>query len=140
MTTYQEHWGRLDVVMGAPVPRSTFCYSSSPLPWYLSLFLLSSHSPALWYVLLRLGTFSSSFEFFELFFYRTITRAVLVLLLPDGMMPVDSFVLTLIMDSLVFCPILSYRTRIPHYSLIPSCSMEFHAYASLSISRPLHVL
>ena len=43
--------------------------------------------------------------------------------------------LTLISDSLVFCPILSYRTRISYYSSIPSCSMEFYAYASPSISR-----
>ena len=87
-----------------------------------------------------MGTFSDSLELFELFFYRTLTRAVLVLLLPDGMIPVDSFVLTLIMDSLVFCPILSYWTRIPYYSSIPSYSTEFYAYASLRISRQLHVL
>ena len=48
--------------------------------------------------------------------------------------------LTLILDSLVFRPILSYRTRISYYSLIPPCSMEFYAYASPSISRQLHVL
>ena len=30
----------------------TFCYSLSPLSWYLSLFLLTSHSSALWYVLI----------------------------------------------------------------------------------------
>ena len=45
------------------------CYSSSPLSWYLSLFCLTSHSYALWYVFLRLDTYSDSFEFFELFFY-----------------------------------------------------------------------
>ena len=99
-----------------------------------------SHSSTLWYVFIRLGTFSDSLEFFKLFFYRTLTRAVLVLLLPDGMIPVDSSVLMLIMDSLVFYLILSYRIRIPYYSSIPSCSMEFYAYVSLSISRPPHVL
>ena len=116
------------------------CYSLSPLPWYLSLFFPTSHPSTLWYVLIRLGTFSDSLEFFELFLYRTLTHAVLVLLLPDGMIPVDSSVLTLILDSLAFRPILSYRTRIPYYSSIPSCSMEFYAYTSLSISRQLHVL
>ena len=116
------------------------CYSLSPLPWYLSLFLLTPHSSTLWYVLIRLGTFSDSLEFFELFFYQTLTRTILIPLLPDGMIPVDSSVLTLIMDSFVFCPILSYRTCIPYYSSIPSCSMEFYAYVSLSISRQLHVL
>ena len=45
-----------------------------------------------------------------------------------------------ILDSLVFRPILSYRTCTSYYSLIPSCSMEFYAYASPSISRQLHVL
>ena len=112
----------------------------SPLSWYLSLFLLMPYSFTLWYVLVRLGTFSDSSKSLELFFYRTITRAVLPLLLPDGVIPVDSFVITLILDSLTFCPILSYRTRSFHYSLIPSCSMEFYAYASPSISRQLHVL
>ena len=116
------------------------CYSLPPLSWYLSLFLLTPYSFTLWYVLIRLGTFSDSFEFLELFFDRTITRAVLPLLLPDGMIHVDSLVLTLILDSLAFRPILSYRTRSSHYSSIPSCSMEFHAYASPSISRQLHVL
>ena len=145
--------------------KASWCYSLSPLSWYLSLFLPTSYSSTLWYVLIRLGTFFDSLKLFELFFYRTLTRAVLVLLLPDGMIPVDSFVLTLIMDSLVFCPILSYwtcipyyssipfimdslvfcpilsyRTRIPYYSSIPSRSMEFYAYASLHISRQLHVL
>ena len=46
-----------------------FCYSSSLLSWYLSLFRLTSHLSALWYVFLRLDTYSDSFEFFELFFY-----------------------------------------------------------------------
>ena len=44
------------------------CYSSFTLSWYLSLFVLTSHSYALWYVFLRLDTYSDSFEFFELFF------------------------------------------------------------------------
>ena len=112
----------------------------SPLSWYLSLFLLTSYSSTLWYVLIQLGTFSDSLEFLELFFYQTITRTILTLLLLDGMIPVDSSVLMLILDSLVFCLILSYRTRIPYYSSIPSYSMEFYAYASLRISRQLHVL
>ena len=60
--------------------------------------------------------------------------------LPDRMIPVDSFMLMLILDSLVFHPILSYRTRTSHYSSIPSCSTEFYAYVSPSISRQLHVL
>ena len=123
-----------------PGPSHQCCYSSSPLSWYLSLFRLPSHSYALWYVFLRLDTYSDSFEFIELFFYWTLTRAILLSLLPDGMIPVDSFMLTLILDSLVFHPILSYRTRTFYYSSIPSCSTEFYAYASPSISRQLHVL
>ena len=119
--------------------RASFCYSSFTLSWYLSLFLLTPHSYALRYVFLRLDTYSDPFEFFELFVYRTLTRAVLLPLLPDGMLSVYSFVLTLILDSLVFCPILSYRTRISYYSLILPCSMEFYAYASPSISRQLPV-
>ena len=91
-------------------------------------------------MLIRLDTFFDSLKPLELFFYQTITRAVLTLLLSDGMIPVDSSMLTLILDSLAFHPILSYRTRIPYYSSIPSCSMEFYAYASLSISRQLRVL
>ena len=54
------------------------------------------------------------------------------------MIPVDSFMLMLILDSLVFRPILLYQTRTSYYSSIPSCSMEFYAYASPSISRQLH--
>ena len=107
------------------------CYSLSPLSWYLSLFLLTSYSSTLWYVLIRLGTFSDSLEFVELFFYRIITCAVLALLLPDGMIPHDSFVLTLIMDSLTFCPILSYRTHISSYS-----SISFLFYGVLHLRVP----
>ena len=118
----------------------SLCYSSSTSSRYLSLFRLTSHPYALWYVFLWLGTYSYSFEFFELFVYWTLTCAVLIPLLPDGVLPIDSFVLTLISDSLVFRPILSYRTRTSYYSLILPCSMEFYAYASPSISRQLHVL
>ena len=129
------HWS-LSILMVEP----SMCYGLSPLSWYLSPFLLMPYSFTLWYVLIRLGTFSDSSKSPELFFYRTITRAVLPLLLPDGVIPVDSLVLTLILDSLTFHPILSYRTRSFHYSSIPSCSMEFYAYVSPSISRQLHVL
>ena len=107
------------------------CYSLSPLSWYLPLFLLTSYSFTLWYVFIRLGTFTDSLESFELFFYRTITHAVLALLLPDGMIPHDSFALMLIMDSLAFCPILSYRTRISSYS-----SNSFLFYGVLRLRVP----
>ena len=112
-----------------------WCYSSFTSSWYLSLFILASYSFALWYVFLRLDTYSDSPEFIELFFCWTLTRAVPFPLLPDGMIPFYSFLITLIMDSLVFRPILSYRTRILYYSSILPCSMEFYAYASPSISR-----
>ena len=108
-----------------------WCYSLSPLSWYLSLFLLTSHSFTLWYVLIRLGTLSDSLEFSELFFYQTITRAVLVLILPDGIIPLDSFLVTLIMDSLASCPILSYWTHISHYS-----SISFLFYGVLRLRVP----
>ena len=116
-------------------PQSVYCYSSLTPSWYLSLFLSTPYSLALRYVFLRLDTYSYSFEFIELFFRWTLTRAVPLTLLPDGMIPIDSAMLTLIMDSLLFCPILSYRTRIPYYSSVLPCSKKFYAYASLSISR-----
>ena len=115
------------------------CYSSLTPSWYLSLFFLALNSFALWYVLLRLDTYFTSLKFSELLFCRTLTRAVPFPLLPDGLIPVDSFLLMLILDSLLFRPILSYRTRISHYSSILTCSMKFYAYASSSISRQLPV-
>ena len=120
----------LDLPVPLP-PQMSVCYSLPPLSWYLSLFLLTSYSFTLWYVFIRLGTFADSLESFELFFYRTITRAVLALLLPDGMIPHDSFALMLIMDSLAFCPILSYRTRISSYS-----SNSFLFYGVLRLRVP----
>ena len=121
------------------LPRLRRCYSSLTSSWYISLFLLAPLSLALRYVLLRLDTYFNPFEFLELLFCRTLTRAVLFPLLPDGTVLVDSFLLRLILDSSPFRPILSYRTRIPYYSSILACSMKFYAYASSSISRQLPV-
>ena len=119
--------------------KCSVCYSSFTSSRYLSLFFLTPNALALWCVFLWLDTYSNPFELSKLFLCRTLTRAVLFPLLPDGMIPVYSFLLTLILDSLLFCPILSYRTRIPYYSLILACSMKFYAYASSSISRQLPV-
>ena len=116
------------------------CYSLSLIAWYLLTFLFTSYSSSLWHMFLLLGSLLDTFKFTQLILYRTLT-------------PRCSHSTTTGWEntSLLICDYAYQWTALPSVRfsrighifllthLVLSYSMEFHAYAFLSISSQLPV-